>query len=85
MRSLCVRYNESIIMKCNIREVLLHMFQTKLLQHYPHAQMWIDVQERMYAEAKAEAEEEAEEVTGSSSQIAAIAAAAALLLNIGSL
>lgn len=85
MRSLCVRYNESIIMKCNIREVLLHMFQTKLLQHYPRAQMWIDVQERMYAEAKAEAEAEAEEVTGSSSQIAAIAAAAALLLNIGSL
>jgi hypothetical protein len=75
MRSLCVRYNESAILKCNIREVLLHMFQTKLLQHYPRDQLWIDVQERMYAEAKAEADEEAAEILHH----------ATLLLNIGSL
>jgi len=75
MRSLCVRYNESAIMKCNIREVLLHMFQTKLFQYYPRDQLWIDVQERMYAEAKAEADEEAAEILHH----------ATLLLNIGSL
>ena len=51
----------------------LYCYMVGMKEHYPTSQLWIDVQERMYAEAQEEAAEEAADI--------AAVAAAILILN----
>lgn len=74
MRHICMSHNDADILRYNIHVILLHAFKVAMKEHYPTSQLWIDVQERMYAEAQEEAEEEAADI--------AAAAAAILILNV---